>query len=917
MAQPTITEVSEDLPEPKSLEEVERLVQSLYQPGSPRRISQAERALQKIQRSSQGWQLADALLQSQIANVRFFGALTFCIKINKDWLENCFEIVQRLGDAQLLTSLWFVTTLVEEVGKTSSESIQTHKYHERVLCNLDDMVTLLRHGLNGKSHNINLAEEGMKCYHALVMYAHRAWIDKAMALDPIRLLIPQAVQHLGDNDMFDVTVEFFTDVMTNFSSFFLGQHYVLIASILCAPAAEEKISSLRAGDFDSDAMAFGRLLLAFGDANLSDLAKHNDTPSNRRVLDMLTSLLTCEGYAVSQDEICSQTLEFWTTYIEHLTDALFAEGESKPEWMPPALQYVIRSIEACWIKIRMPPPEVAINWDTEARTGFKAFRADVEDLIQSSYTLLGIDLFERFIRLALEALGSQDWLHLEATLFCIKSLADPISDGEVGDEGLARLFGSSLFSQMSNDTLAIPAKTQQTAVTMINRYTSFFERHAEYLPPTLNFLFNAIKTTSLGIAAPRAIFAISSSCRKNLVLELGAFLEQYKSLTNATNIDASAKEQVIGAIAAIIQAIPVGEAQIQPLSQLLQFVEADIQKCLQLQLSTQIEELEQAYAIGLCALRCLTNMGKGLQVHEDEAIDLDADKPTETIWEHGSGLTVQSRIIQCFGTVFSSLRHDGDIIEATCHILRTGYTETSPGPFVFAPKVSEDIVTSSDLTTPRLAYVLDTAGIMLSRNSARSSDELDHAALSCLGHLIYLINALDCNPGTDPEIASSCIDLVEKTVARYPKLLLVPEIQASIPSLFTFTLVCLVSTEIYPKRAAAAFWVRTSPHRVKSYLIVMSKCSVVQLRNLPADIQAMVDSVIHEYGPLVCLGLVRGIAGEAARSELDALIEPLKKLVFRQPRAKQWLSDALFNDSFPSPLVSETDKKIWLQKVMK
>lgn len=69
-----------------------QLVQTLYQPGSSRGISQVERALQKIQRSPQGWQLADALLQSQIANVRFFGALTFCIKINKDWLENCLYV---------------------------------------------------------------------------------------------------------------------------------------------------------------------------------------------------------------------------------------------------------------------------------------------------------------------------------------------------------------------------------------------------------------------------------------------------------------------------------------------------------------------------------------------------------------------------------------------------------------------------------------------------------------------------------------------------------------------------------------------------------------------------------------------------------------------------------------------------------
>lgn len=38
-----------------------------------------------MQRSQQGWQVADALLQSEDTNVRFFGALTFTIKINQDW----------------------------------------------------------------------------------------------------------------------------------------------------------------------------------------------------------------------------------------------------------------------------------------------------------------------------------------------------------------------------------------------------------------------------------------------------------------------------------------------------------------------------------------------------------------------------------------------------------------------------------------------------------------------------------------------------------------------------------------------------------------------------------------------------------------------------------------------------------------
>jgi len=63
-----------------------KLIQKLYLPGSPREISNIQNILQKLQRSQEGWQFADALLQSLDDKVRFFGALTFTIKINHDWL---------------------------------------------------------------------------------------------------------------------------------------------------------------------------------------------------------------------------------------------------------------------------------------------------------------------------------------------------------------------------------------------------------------------------------------------------------------------------------------------------------------------------------------------------------------------------------------------------------------------------------------------------------------------------------------------------------------------------------------------------------------------------------------------------------------------------------------------------------------
>lgn len=71
-------------PPPQSVDEVAQLVKRLYQPGNPQVISQIQEQLQTLQRSNDGWQLADALLGYEDINIRFFGALTFTVKLNND-----------------------------------------------------------------------------------------------------------------------------------------------------------------------------------------------------------------------------------------------------------------------------------------------------------------------------------------------------------------------------------------------------------------------------------------------------------------------------------------------------------------------------------------------------------------------------------------------------------------------------------------------------------------------------------------------------------------------------------------------------------------------------------------------------------------------------------------------------------------
>jgi uncharacterized membrane protein len=60
------------------------LIRALYQPNPPETISKIQDVLQRLQRSPEGWQLAQSLISHREDNIRFYAALTLIIKLNRD-----------------------------------------------------------------------------------------------------------------------------------------------------------------------------------------------------------------------------------------------------------------------------------------------------------------------------------------------------------------------------------------------------------------------------------------------------------------------------------------------------------------------------------------------------------------------------------------------------------------------------------------------------------------------------------------------------------------------------------------------------------------------------------------------------------------------------------------------------------------
>src|SRR5438045_2075613 len=107
------------------------------------------------------------------------------------------------------------------------------------------------------------------------------------------------------DDMYCVSIELFSDVLANYSKFLNEEDFQLLFTLLNSSWSVERYGRLVQGDFDSDSLLYGQLMLAFGDAKVQDLARDIDAAS-QQFLTALVGLLAAKGLAVGEDKIFVQ-----------------------------------------------------------------------------------------------------------------------------------------------------------------------------------------------------------------------------------------------------------------------------------------------------------------------------------------------------------------------------------------------------------------------------------------------------------------------------------------------------------------------------------------------------------------------------------------------------------------------------------
>ena len=559
----------------------------------------------------------------------------------------------------------------------------------------------------------------------MATHASSIWSQRCVEVDRLRALVPTAISLLSLPDTVAEATECFTEILQSFPNLFDSCSMQLLSEQLTSQASQSVMDTLLRGIYDDETMPFARLLVAFGNVAVADIAQ---TPGSQ-ITQQLSDLMRCQGYDWVE-EVSGLALAFWQKYVTFLTDMICShEGRAKPEWMPYAHARVLEIVEACLHKACWPPEPGALVWQEYEIDNFHSFRKEAQELFEATYIYMGVELFVKIVDIALNSQEQSQRNRLEASIFILNGLSDSsISTSVEIDRALSTLFTSgTIFDAAENARGFLSLQLKLTMMEMITGYTWFYEKHPILLAPLLNFLFDALQNPKIANVSSLAIQSVCSSCRKHLVSELGTFLQLCTTLLSQNSLGADIREQIVGGIASIVQALPSDEARYSYLTTLLRLTYHEFAVAIR---RYQNSELVAANQGVVHAMRLLVSIGKALRAPDHVSNPINGS----TFWSCEIGATLQMNICRMMAQA-NKLAHSNDqVIEAICEILRTGYGEIAPGPFTFPPKVTVDFVLASSIGTARLESVFETAAAMLAKKPNAPSVDLQDAAYLMLNH---------------------------------------------------------------------------------------------------------------------------------------------------------------------------------------
>jgi hypothetical protein len=811
------------------------------------------------------------------------------------------KLLDSMNFQQLRGTLCFSSTLVEDVSRLDNGTSRSALLVDRLGGNLADVWLAIEICLNACVATISIksssqqppvprmteveAIELAKATLSLVL----PWLehlpkdsqdqvaDGVSVAELAKRCVASVFACFSHSVLQDMVVQTLTGVAESCRSVFKQTSSGVVGSITTSAQAATWVSEMKNGEFSPEAVQYVEFLIAL--INLEDLSSPAYLGDEVILAHLLTlkELMQCDGTAVIEDEICQRVIECLSEVVEQYND-----------WTGPArgnadMQAFIAEVCVSAIaKAELPVSELdpaTSTWDTDDRARFQDFRNDVADLLASAYAAIGSSTIETLSMRAISSDVRGGWSAFEASLYCLLELSDTVSHAmEQLDPIIGAILNSSRWAAVTDHSEKSPSKARQTAIRFISQQTGYLRRNATSLIPCLDFLFRSLQSSGSAQTASRAIQTLCYSERSLLVEALPQFLG---SLPGLDGLEPAIRHKIYGAIAAVVQALPTELDKLKPLRNLLDSV-SSIAK----QESPGDADIDRA-ATPVDLLQALASIGKGLRA--DFVIDLETPASMAAaamFWTSGVGHQIQQEALSLctYALTSSGVQPSGEIVEAACEFVKSGYTEDDPSPFKFSAAISVDFLTSQlYLDNPNIDAVMGCASAFLaSADKSMGSSLFIRLMDSILSSFQSLIARYQSSGslGTS-DYPSSVIEFFTRLMPKWSSSFFSLITEDKLATVFDLSLILLGTSDTLPRRTAASFL-----------------ATVIDLtgHNNSLTIQAStrLSNILNIYTAPMIARMLNLIAGECARSEIEAVTEILRKLVNKQtPTTRQLLKDAM------------------------
>ena len=675
-----------------------------------------------------------------------------------------------------------------------------------------------------------------------------------------------ALRCLEDEVLTDAALQAIITIQESSSALLAKASSDFPESVIRTRPVQQYHSQLLAGDFNPSAALLADFLEAVI-AQLDTTSPHYiETGRYNNILQMLLDLLRCPGVPAVEDDVCPGVLDSIAQILEGHTD--WNEPSPAEDFLK---DYARQACQSCLTKLVIPDEELSRateTWDRDDRTRFHVFVRDVQDFFQSAFGLLGSSLVEAVVIAIAQPSSSTTWGEFDAALTCLMAFGDTMAaEPETYNPYIAAVLSSQNFQSVLNgDT--VPDHPRSTSIKFLAGCTTYLQAHPN-LMQILNFLFSSLHLPASAGGASRAIYALCDAQRTSLTQAMPSFLTSFNTIVDLQAVE---RQRIFGGVAAIVQALPDESDKIGPLDTMLTCISGDTS-----QVSGLAGDQETQVQCTDNTLGTLAAIGRGLRAPEDAPHVMETQPRLESsFWTDGPGSGIQRQVLKIYETTMRqvNLQRDVTTIEVACQFLRSGVPEKHPSPFKFTLSTTIDLVLRMiTLDSANINPVLECASALLAANFRETHDQhlarILEAVHNALQQLLQKSDSSHAARSSDFPAAS--LDFASRLLPRWATTVLGSAEGLSVFNTFIDTALAVISyPDTLPRRSAATFF---------SVLVDISKPG-----KLPIDTaESVLQVILRERSPHIVACLIRLLGGECARSELEALTDPIKRYVQYQP----------------------------------